>query len=418
MAHKGEHVMEKDFEIKLIYAVSPRHYMVKRVDSFHESSKEYSDLMEFIHEEERLSEEEYLKTHTKQEPVIQACVTISKYNSLTGMVQPFWGMLSKEEKIEIIKMVAEKYGGFEFSEMREIGIEEDGTLAAIYTDDENIQFNTTSLSYDIDPCYFLASILSAKNEVNQRVYENKNTPVKNILDFENIHELKTRLVMTHLDMEATEEEQQEWLKAYYEDMPIYRARKYAIIDAADMLMTEAEAMKPLTNEFIQNSFETANHTLSELREIFFILDATDEELATIQKLEVLFNENQSFGYLSFVDKVREILEVSDRRRDAWYVLNANDSLNADAEKENRPWDIVDQETALLHYGLSMKDVVFDEDDEPEEEQEVQEQTLDDDYDGFVDNLVESRERLINGEKKDDEPEDQDDDDFGHGPYMA
>jgi len=342
--------------------------MVKRVESFSEPNKEAAELMNFIQEEERISQEEYIKTHKPQDPVINASMIISEYNPLSAMVQPFWGMLSKDEKIEIIKLVAQKYGDFKFAEMKEFGIDEGDVLSAIYTDDVDIMFNTTTLSYEIDPCYFLASILSAKNEVKQRVYENKFNPVNSILDFENIHELKARLILTDIDTEKSEEEKKEWLEAFYDDMPIYRARKYAIIAAAQMLMEEADTMKPLTNEFIQNCFKVADGALSELRKNFFVLDATDEELATVQKYESIFNSDARIGYFQYINSVLNILQKSDRRRDAWYVLNANDSLKRDAEENSRSYDYVDEETALAHFGLDMNDVELDEEAEDEVEE--------------------------------------------------
>lgn len=391
--------MEKNLEAYFVYATNNTEYFVRRVHTLSPNNEELKEFYDYLAQNNVTSSDNHGSVWMSTET-----------NVLSMLVEPFWSLFTKEEKIDILKSAMKKFGGKSFDDCKEFGVLEDSSIAPIYTDGEHIYLNTTALNYKVSPCFYLSSILSAKYEALQAVYESRNEKVHNIIEIENIQELKTRFVLSHLDMQATEEEQKEWLESFYADMPLLRARNYAILDAVEMLLDEADTLRPVSNQFIDETFDCAEHVLSDLRTIHSTLDARGSELARIQKIDTLFHEDQKgIGAINYMNFIRSILKKSDRRRDAWYVLEVNHLLNSDSKKDGRNYDIVSQEKALYHFGLNMSDV------EMEDEQENLYQTDNEFDDGFDDEFVDGFDYEFDDEfedEKDDEQEEPDDD----GPY--
>jgi len=360
--------MENNEKIKYLIAYSNDKECIARIMPDNKLSDTY---LQFLHDE---------KDNGLEEKEFETEIT----SSLTLMIEPFWSLTTKDEKLKILNATLERFAGQPFDGYKRFGLE-DETIAPIYPKNEKIFFNLDALDYNINPIVYLTAILSAKQEIENAKYENDTTPIKSVLDFKNINELRTRYIITSIDMECSEEESKFILQKYYQDMPICRARSYNVLKSAELLIETAQQFEPIANEFMNELFEYTKATIDELKAVHKTLDATDKELQTLATIEKMFKKQTiRVGVLDYVDMVKEVLEVADKRRDATYVDQANDSLNESASRENRFEDIIERETALAHFGYTLDDLPNDydydgeyiEDEEENQEEEAAEHQCD------------------------------------------
>lgn len=323
-------------KIKFVFATSDENYYITRLFDGETISADYYD---FLQKE-------------KNNNVVEGSMEIEVDCPLTLMVEPFWTLTTKEEKIQILNAAMKKYAGKPFDGAKYFGKEGDD-LIPIYAEGNKTYLNISALDYQISPCVYLSSILSSFDDIKYLEYSNKKyRRINSILDFENIDDLKTNYIMTPVDMELSEKEFEEVTTRFYQDMPINRHRIYHIIDAAKMLLEEAHEYDRLACAFKQQMYEFAIGALNQLRAVHDVLDADDQEMRRLDKLyEMFMDKSNHIGALDYIDHVKNIFAEADKKRDAKYVERANENWNQLAKNKRRYKDVVDNKTALKHFGL-------------------------------------------------------------------